>query len=111
MKNAAIACARVVYNGLYQIFCLMFTRRDEVLFASRQSNSPSKDFKILAERFEAGGWKPVMITRTFKAKHAIAYGASTIRQLYHLARCRACIVDGYNPAVSLVNMRARRSPE
>ena len=109
MKNAAIACARVVYNGLYQIFCLMFTRRDEVLFASRQSNSPSKDFKILAERFEAGGWKPVMITRTFKAKHAIAYGASTIRQLYHLARCRACIVDGYNPAVSLVNMRCEKS--
>lgn len=109
MKHAAIACARVVYNGLYQLFCLMFTRRNEVLFASRQSNSPSKDFKILAERFEAGGWKPVMITRTFKAKHAIAYGASTIRQLYHLARCRACIVDGYNPAVSLVNMRCETS--
>ncbi|WP_421572358.1 CDP-glycerol glycerophosphotransferase family protein [Slackia exigua] len=105
MKHAAFACARVIYNGLYQLFCLMFTRRNEVLFASRQSNSPSKDFKILAERFEAGGWKPVTITRTFKAKHAIAYGASTIRQLYHLARCRACIVDGYNPAVSLVNMR------
>ena len=50
-----------------------------------------------------------MITRTFKAKHAIAYGASTIRQLYHLARCRACIVDGYNPAVSLVNMRCETS--
>ena len=107
MKALAVRILAAFLNAWYRL-CGIGGRRDEVLFLSRQSNSMSVDFRLLSREIqETGGWNIVQRTKMVDegTSGAIALVARMFGDVSALARCRICFVEGYNPAVSLLNMR------
>lgn len=94
--------SRAAFNGLYHLFGL-FGRRDEVLFVSRKSSEPSYDYVECGKAFSAQGYEPVYLSQHFKKSSVLAYAGLVLRELYHLARCRACVIDRYDPVISLLD--------
>lgn len=101
-KKAAAGVARVAFRGLYGIFCLA-KRRDEVLFVSRKSGEPSYDYLECGKAFQARGYQPVYLSQHFKKSSALAYAGLVLRELNHLARCKVCVIDRYDPVISLLD--------
>ena len=108
LKTAAVSTARVAFNGLYRLFGL-FGRRDEVLFVSRKSGEPSYDYVECGKAFSAQGYKPVYLAQHFKKSSVLAYAGLVLRELYHLARCRVCVIDRYDPVISLLDFKCESS--
>ena len=104
MKSQAVHIAQAVFNSLYKLFCLA-GRRDEVLLVSRKSHEPSYDYLECGKAFSARGYKPVYLSQHLKKSSVAAYAGLVLRELYHLARCRVCIIDRYDPVISLLNFR------
>ena len=104
LKTAAVSAARVAFNGLYRLFGL-FGRRDEVLFVSRKSGEPSYDYVECGKAFSAQGYEPVYLSQHFKKSSVLAYAGLVLRELYHLARCRVCVIDRYDPVISLLDFK------
>lgn len=109
LTRAGVACARFGINALYKLFDLL-PRRDEVLFFSRQSNDPSGDFLELGRQFEERGFAPVFMTKKLSLRSVFSYAAFAVREIYHLARCRVCVVDRYDPVISLVSLHCEDAP-
>lgn len=109
LTRAGVACARFGINVLYKL-CDLLPRRDEVLFFSRQSNDPSGDFLELGRQFQEKGFAPVFMTKKLSLRSVFSYAAFAVREIYHLARCRVCVVDRYDPVISLVNLRCEDAP-
>ena len=109
MRNAAkrvfVVCARFVFNVLYRFFCL-FSRKDEILFASRQANTPSHDYLALGCEFAKRGYTPVYLNQKLSKKTAFKYAVHVILEIYHLARCRACFLDRYDPVVGFIKFKS-----
>ncbi len=106
-KYALVALSRVLFNGLYRLFCLG-TRRDEVLFFSRQANHPSEDFVALGREFMERGWQVCYLTKKLSKRSVPSYCPFIVRELYHLARCRICFVDRYDPVICLLDFKGVR---
>lgn len=104
MSRIFVAIARAIFNLLYKVFCL-FPRRDEVLFFSRQTNEPSYDFKQLGVEFQKQGYTPVYLVKKLSAKTVIPYIGHVWREIYHLARCRVCFLDRYDPIICMINFK------
>lgn len=102
LKTAAVSVTRVVFNDLYRLFGL-FGRRDEVLFVSRKSGEPSYDYVECGKAFSVQGYEPVYLSQHFKKSSVLAYAGLVLRELYHLARCRVCVIDRYDPVISLLD--------
>ena len=102
LKTAAVSMTRVSFNGLYRLFGLL-GRRDEVLFVSRKSGEPSYDYVECGKAFSAQGYEPVYLSQHFKKSSVLAYAGLVLRELYHLARCRVCVIDRYDPVISLLD--------
>lgn len=102
LRTAAVHAAAGVFNGLYRLFCLG-RRCDEVLFVSRKADKPSYDYLECGAAFEQHGLKPVYLAQRLGAKTVIPYAWLALREIYHLARCRVCVVDRYDPIVSLID--------
>lgn len=90
--------AALVISALYRVFCL-FPQRDKIALLSRQSARPF-DFELL---------EPAL-RRAFPTCEivwcCVAHGGEMtvslmLRQLWHVATARVCLVDGYVPAVSI----------
>lgn len=94
--------SRAAFNSLYRLFGL-FGRRDEVLFVSRKSGEPSYDYMECGKAFSAQGYEPVYLSQHLKKSSVLAYAGLVLRELYHLARCRVCVIDRYDPVISLLN--------
>lgn len=103
-KGMAAGVARLVFNGLYRLFCLS-GRKNEVLFVSRKADEPSYDYLECGAAFEQRGLKPVYLSQHFKGSSTIAYSRLVLKELYHLARCKVCVIDRYDPVVSLLNFK------
>ncbi len=106
-KHALVALSRVLFNGLYRLFCLG-TRRDEVLFFSRQANHPSEDFLAIGREFMERGWQVGYLTKKLSKGSILSYCPFIVRELYHLARCRICFVDRYDPVICLLDFKGVR---
>lgn len=104
LKTAAVSAARVGFNSLYRLLGLL-GRRDEVLFVSRKSGEPSYDYVECGKAFSAQGYEPVYLSQHFKKSSVLAYAGLVLRELYHLARCRACVIDRYDPVISLLDFK------
>lgn len=94
--------SRAAFNSLYRLFGL-FGRRDEVLFVSRKSGEPSYDYMECGKAFSAQGYEPVYLSQHLKKSSVLAYAGLVLRELYHLARCRVCVIDRYDPVISLLD--------
>jgi CDP-ribitol ribitolphosphotransferase len=104
-----IAVATWKAQVIYAVLKALFPVRHKVVFLSRQSNTPSRDFALLAEelRLRDPDLEIVircrMIGRSAGAR--LVSIPPIIGQMYHLATSRACVVDGYVIPVSLLNHR------
>ena len=107
MKGLAVRILSAFLN-LWYALCRIPGRKREVLFLSRQSNKMSTDFKLLSHEVEKhGGY---FITARTKMVDDGSVGALMLvgrmfGDVKALARCSICFVEGYNPAVSLLNMK------
>lgn len=100
-----------ILNLIYFVFKWLPCNRHKILFLSRQSNKPSIDFRMLANQLEEDTEvKIVMITKriekTFKDVILINIPL-LLRQMYHLATSKVCIVDGYNISVSILHHKKK----
>jgi CDP-ribitol ribitolphosphotransferase len=104
-----IAVATWIAQGLYAVLKALFPARRKAVFLSRQSDTPSRDFVLLAEELRRRDsdleivMRCRMVGRSFGGR--IAAIAPTIGQMYHLATSRVCVVDGYVIPVSLLTHR------
>lgn len=103
-KHVLVALSRLLFNGLYRLFCLG-ARRDEVLFFSRQANHPSEDFIALGQEFTERGWQVCYLTKKLSKRSIPFYCPFIVRELYHLAHCRICFVDRYDPVICLLDFK------
>jgi CDP-glycerol glycerophosphotransferase (TagB/SpsB family) len=106
-KGAFAVIARRVFNGLYGLFRIG-GRRSEVLFVSRKSDAPSYDYLECGAAFERRGLKPVYLSAHFKGSSKMSYFKLILRELYHLARCKVCVIDRYDPVVSMLDFECER---
>ena len=104
LKTVAVHVAAGAFNGLYKLFCLG-GRRDEALFVSRKANKPSYDYLECGAAFERRGLAPVYLTQKLGAKTVLPYAWLALKEIYHLARCKVCVVDRYDPIVCLINFK------
>lgn len=104
LKTVAVHVAAGAFNGLYKLFCLG-GRRDEVLFVSRKANKPSYDYLECGAAFERHGLAPVYLAQKLGAKTVLPYAWLALKEIYHLARCKVCVVDRYDPIVCLINFK------
>ena len=103
-EMAVVAIARFFINALYLV-CRVFPRRDEAVFVSRQANEPSYDFKEIGREFAGRGFRVMYLTRKLQKRTVVKYAFHAMREIYHLARCRICFVDRYDPVISLLDFR------
>lgn len=103
MKRIFVAVSSLFFNALYWVFRLMTRRVDEVVFLSQQADEPSYDYCALAKAFESLGWRTSFFTRKVRRGGSFAYCAFAVHEIALLARCRVCVVDRYDPVVSLLN--------
>lgn len=93
-------------NILYSIFKLLPTK-NKVVFMSRQSNYRSIDIKLLVNRLKKQ-YNVVVLCKTLDGKEnsnifvRIGYAFHMIRQMYHLATSKVCVIDSYIPTVSVL---------
>ena len=103
MKALLPSIAGAVFNVLYTLCCAVQKRRDEVLLLSRQFDEPSYNFKAVGDEFERRGWEVVYLTKRLSKRSVVPYCFHVLREIKHLARCRVCFLDRYDPVVGLLN--------
>ena len=102
-----IKTGKIFLGALYAVLKLL-PAKNKVVMISRQSDSVGLDFLLLGERLKRRT-KVVYLTKTLKGKEnarllaAVGYGFHIIRQMYHLATSRVCVLDSYSIAVSILN--------
>jgi len=104
MRNFLVSTLKALIKALYRLFGV-FSRRNEVLFVSRQSNDIPYDFNALSTRFHELGFSSVFLIKKLSASTFISYAWYSFRKIYHLARCKVCILDGYDPVVSMIDFK------
>jgi len=104
-----IAPATWVASAWYGLLKALFPTRRKVIMLSRQADTPSRDFLMLADALRSHTPAIDVIVRcrfirpTLSSR--LAYAAEILAQMYHLATARVCIVDGYIIPVSLLTHR------
>lgn len=101
--NILIGTGRAILGFLYAILKLLPVKK-KVIILSRQSDEPSLDIRLLAEEIkrEHPDYQVVVLTKMLKGWTYIFH---MLRQMYHLATSRVCVLDSYCIAVSLLNHR------
>ncbi len=107
MKIIAIKIFTTLLNIVYLPFKLLKTK-NKIVMISRQSNNINDDFKLLGRELEKSGFKVTYLCRTLDGGinstilDKISYGFHIFTQLYHLATSKACVLDSYCIAVSVL---------
>ena len=103
----AVILLRWVLNFIYFFMKLAPTHDNRIVFLSRQSDTPSEDYVCLKEKISE--LRPdaeiLMITQRAdsNAKSMLRFAGATLKSMRYLATSRVCILDGYWPAVSVLN--------
>jgi len=104
-----ITIATWVARAIYAVLKGVLRQRHKVVFLSRQSDAPSRDFALLADALRARepGVEIVMRCRMVGPTPAdrVVSVFFMLGQMYHLATAQACVVDGYVIPVSLLDHR------
>ncbi len=96
-----------ILNSIYILFKLFPTKKNQILFLSRQTNKPSIDFRMIIEELEQNypEYKIKVITKRVEKnlKDFIFKNMFSIfSQMYYLSTSKVCIIDGYNMSVSVL---------
>ncbi len=93
-------------NVIYCFFKLLPTDPNMILFVSRQSDTPTVDFRMLENELNKfGNKKIIMITKRIEKNYFDAIRKNffiAFKQMYFLAKSSVCIVDGYNVTISFL---------
>lgn len=98
IKSSFLVCFRTALRVCYAPFG-MLKPKNKVVFLSRQVDSPSMDFTMLAEEIKRVSPETEIkilcktIGKGFFAK--ALYFCHMLRQMYHLATSEAAVLDGY----------------
>lgn len=108
IKQLAMRLLRVGMSAAYGCIKLFTRPRDRVVFLSRQSDKPSPDFILLAEKISC--FSPTTETvfsckLGLKSEMNASYIPLLLRQMVLLATSRGCITESYIPAVSMLRHR------
>lgn len=99
MLTVLVGGARALYAGMK----LLPVQRKVVLI-TREPKRITVDFALLQESIEHDYPQHTVVLIKHK-KLSFAYAAKAVREMYHLATCQACVVDGYIIPVSILNHR------
>jgi len=104
LLGLAVQGARVLYAPLK-----LLPVRNKIVLMSRQSNTPSRDFKLLAAEWRARHPESEIVVLCHSMGPTIldriAYLGVVLRQMYHLATSSACVLDGYVIPASVLDHR------
>ena len=95
-------------NLIYKVCGLVCAREDAVLLLSRQSDSISLDYQILVSSFEARGFATYCVIGKLEKGHLSSYAFRVLKEIKLLAKCKICFLDGYDPVVSMLNLRCEK---
>jgi CDP-ribitol ribitolphosphotransferase / teichoic acid ribitol-phosphate polymerase len=82
-------------------FIKLFPTKNKVVFLSRQTNTPSIDFILLAQEISRQFPGTKIITLTKKIETPL-YFLHIFRQMYHIATARVAILDSYCIPISVL---------
>ena len=106
MKFLLIILFKLNLKFVYFFLKLLPINKKKIVLLSRQSNTPSIDFKLVEEEFlrRNANFKIVILTRRINKslKGLIGYYLHLHKQMYHLATASICIVDTYIIPVSVL---------
>ena len=112
MKTTILCAAiRVVTWLLQLVYGVMKLApvKDRVCFLSRQGDTPSIDFRMLQDELRRTAPHMEQVTICHRFRHGgnglLRFAADQLRSMRYLATSRACVVDAYWPAVSLLHHR------
>lgn len=97
----------IVLRVIYFFIKLFIKPRKKITLLSRQSNTPSVDFELLANAIKESGFDVEIKMLTKKIPSGligkIGYSFHILEQMYHIASSKVIIVDGYCIAVCVLN--------
>lgn len=102
MRNIAVSTARAIFNVFYRM-ARKAERENEVVFLSRQTDTPSFDYSQLAGEFARRGWTVHMHLKKVTKRNLASYAFHVLKEIRLLGRCKAAILDRYDPVVCLVD--------
>lgn len=99
--------AVIALRGIYSFFKLFIKPCKKITLLSRQSNTPSVDFELLAKSIKESGSDTEIKMLTKKIPSGLlgkaGYAFHMLKQMYHIASSRVIITDGYCIAVCVLN--------
>lgn len=104
--NLIIRIAKFVLNFIY-LFVKILPTRHKITMLSRQSDSPSLDFRLLMTELQQQDKdvKVVVLCKkigpTFKDK--VSYGVYMLRCMVHISTSEVAIIDGYVIPISILD--------
>lgn len=108
IRSIALKGLRLGMQAVYAGMKLVIPQRDRVVFISRQSNAPSADFVLIADKIKelSPCTETVFSCRLgLKNEMGLSYIPLLLRQMTMLASARACVTESYAPPVSMLHHR------
>ena len=94
MKRVLIEIFKLFLKIIY-FFMKLFKTKNKIVYISRQSNEINIDFKLISDLIEK---KDNSIKQVFLCKrmnNPILYFFEILKQIYHLATSKVCVIDSY----------------
>ena len=104
MMKILIILFKLHLRIIYFFLKLFKTNDKKILLLSRQSDSPSLDFKLIQENINKRykDYKVVCLCRKLTRKNFIGYYFHIYKQMYYLATSKVCLIDTYIIPVSIL---------
>ena len=111
MKKVLIYLMRFGLQMIYAVLKLLPTKKNKVVFLSRQSDTLTPDFEMVQQELRREDPQIEIVTICHRLEGAgsgglkgiLSFAGSTLRSMYHMATASVCILDAYWPAVSLLH--------
>ena len=109
MKKVLIYLMRFGLQMIYAVLKLLPTKKNKVVFLSRQSDTLTPDFEMVHQELRREDPQIEIVTICHRLEGAgsgglkgiLSFAGSTVRSMYHMATASVCVLDAYWPAVSL----------
>ncbi len=100
-----VTILKISFRFLY-FFLKLLPVKNKILFMSRQNDNPSIDYICLIEELKkrSSNYEIMILCKRMKndGLSLINYYFYSVRQMYHLATSKVCIVDGYIITISIL---------
>ena len=111
MKKILVYLMRFGLQMIYSVLKLFPTKKNKIVFLSRQSDTLTPDFEMVQQELRREDPEVEIVTICHRLEGAgsgglrgmLAFARSTLRSMYHLATASVCVLDAYWPAISLLH--------